>query len=321
MRLLEKILGHQLAIETLLSAVDENRLASTLIFAGVSGIGKRQVALGLAQALVCEKVPPVRGGCGVCGACLRIEKKQSESLLLVEASGVNIKIEQAREIVQFISLRKLGRARFVIIDEAHLLNPQAANSLLKSLEEPPSGTYFILLTSNPGAILPTIRSRGQQVRFQALNEKVLKSLTGAPHWILKASQGSVEVAHRLQEEEGDWQELRAAALGLFLEAPKSFPSEKLASLKELSKERQSAVFVAHCWQTYFRDLALKNAGEADLYNADFPDLFANAREIPMSHIHQMAEKAFLLEQDLLRNVDKSLAFENFWLDWSRGLRG
>src|SRR4051812_15628421 len=153
----EKINGHDQQIRALTEAVTKNRLPQSLLFVGPSGIGKKLVALGLAQVLVCERRKPSETkACGECGPCVRVARQSSEDLLFIEPQGASIKIEQAHEILRFISLRRLGRARVIIINEAQLLGPQAGNALLKSLEEPPGETFFILVTQNSGAILTTI---------------------------------------------------------------------------------------------------------------------------------------------------------------------
>ncbi|MEK7357797.1 MAG: DNA polymerase III subunit, partial [Bdellovibrionota bacterium] len=209
-RLLDRLQGHGSVLKPLIEAAARERLAPTLIFNGPSGVGKRLAALALAQSLVCEKSRDA--ACGECGGCLRIERGQSESLLVIEPDGAQIKIEQARDVLQFISLRALGRARVIVIDQAHLLGPQAANALLKSLEEPPSGTYFILVTPLASAILPTIRSRSQLVRFAPLDVKSLRAVLGAnaDEWVLRSARGSVETARRMMEDRAEFHEIETA---------------------------------------------------------------------------------------------------------------
>ena len=201
--------GHQLTLKPLVEAAAESRLAGTMLFAGPSGVGKRFGALALAQALICETPLSSRAdgsGCGACGPCMRVASRQSESLMMVEPDGAQIKIEQARDVLQFITLQKLGRARIVIIDQAHLLGPQSGNALLKSLEEPPAGTYFILVTHLPNSILATLRSRSQLVRFKPLSTEQLSKIIGSTdEWILSAANGSVEKAKQMVDDRGEYE--------------------------------------------------------------------------------------------------------------------
>lgn len=144
-------------------------LAHGLLFSGANAALNKKMALGLAQTLVCEQGVP----CGICGPCRRIELEQSENLkILAPESGV-IKIDQVRELRETLALQAWQGRRAVIIEQAHSLNPQAANALLKSLEEPPENTFFLLLTTHERSLLPTIRSRVQVVRVVApLDETV-----------------------------------------------------------------------------------------------------------------------------------------------------
>lgn len=155
--------GREELKSSLRSAVETRRLGHALLFTGEAGIGKRDLARGLAQLLVCEK----QTGCGECGPCKRLEAGQSESWHEVEAENGVIKIDQIRPLRERLALANWNGARVVLIPAAEELNPQAANALLKSLEEPPEQTYFFLLTTHLSRIISTIRSRCQLVRVPA----------------------------------------------------------------------------------------------------------------------------------------------------------
>lgn len=144
-------------------AVREKHLAHGLLFSGPNEDFNRRLALGLAQLLVCETETP----CGECGPCRRVELEASESLHWLRAEGNVIKIEPIRELKERLALAAWSGPRVVVLEPAHQLNPQAANALLKSLEEPPEQTYFILLSTHERALLPTIRSRVQILRVPA----------------------------------------------------------------------------------------------------------------------------------------------------------
>ena len=155
-------------------------------FAGPDGIGKRQAAVALAQALNC--LSPVRDGivgsepasttlpvdaCGECAACRRIARGVHPDVIALAPEGdrVTVAIDQIRALNEQIAYRPFeGRRRVVIVDEAAdvLLGP-SQNALLKTLEEPPSGTVFVLVTSRPDALLPTVRSRCPTIRFAPLS--------------------------------------------------------------------------------------------------------------------------------------------------------
>lgn len=318
-RLLDKLQGHTDTLKPLIEAAARDRLAPTMIFAGPSGIGKKLAALALAQSLVCERSR--EGACGECGGCLRIEKQQSESLLVVEPDGAQIKIEQARDVLQFISLRSLGRARVIIIDQAHQLGPQAANALLKSLEEPPTSTFFILVTSLASALLPTIRSRSQLVRFRPLELKELRAVVGkeADEWVLKSAHGSVEQARRMMEDRAEFQEIEEAARA-YLAASLGgggLPGTEISNLRELMKDRSTHGFVASLIQGTIRDALRSRAGveplEADRVGAE---LLEAVTSLAPAHLETLSKKAIVFERDLAGNVDRGLILENFALEMS-----
>ena len=294
--------------------LENGRLAPTLLFVGPSGVGKKMFALGLVQALVCERH---KMACGECPSCLRVEKKQSESLLLIEPDSTQIKVDQAKEVVNFVSLQKVGKARAVIIDAAERLNPAAANSLLKTLEEPPEGSYFILLATSLSAILPTIRSRAQSLRFAPLSRKELRKIAAFEEWVLNACAGSVERAQWLSTS-GELQDVRAKAFSL-VSAVARGESGVLGELKDLVKDKSAALFLAQTLQRWVRDLQRIKMGDTrELSNPDQLEWSQQVAEVAESRwVEGLWQKSRGLERDILGNVDRQLSFENFFLQIAR----
>lgn len=311
-RILDSVQGHQDVIATLQQSLLSERFPQTSIFAGPAGVGKKLVALGFVQALVCETRTMVSAkACGSCGPCLRVVAQQSEALQVVEPSGTQIKIEQAHEILRFLNLQKLGRARAVIIDQAHLLNPQASNALLKSIEEPAPGNYFFLITSNPSALLPTIRSRSQSFRFAALDPKSLKKIGNFEDWVIRSSQGSVEVARQLSDDEGAAAGRRIEALQIFSQALTGRATT--ADLKELISDKVSALFVVRCWLTALRDFSFVRAGHTDqIINSDQAELIEWGAKFDPLYISELVQALLQIERDIHGQIDRNLSFENFW---------
>jgi DNA polymerase-3 subunit delta' len=317
-RILSQLVGHESAVNSIIEAIEQGKLAQTLLFAGASGVGKKMAALAVAQILVCERRGSGRAeACGECGACVRLEKGQSESLLLVEPDGLSIKAEQAHGILQFLTLRKLGRARVVIIDQAHLLNPQAGNALLKSLEEPPEGTYFILITSNPAAVLSTIRSRSQLVRFRPLRDEELRRILGAEidDWALSAAHGSVEVAKRIAESRAEYKELEGAVENFLRSAATGLALNEVSRLKEMIKDKPSQVFVAGLIQCVVRDALRAQAGLSVTSPQAMAALAAELSRGDSEGVKALADLSLEFEQDFMRNVDRGLVLENFAIRW------
>jgi DNA polymerase III subunit delta' len=172
------LVGHEetfLAVKTLLKS---GLTAGSFLFTGPEGVGKKKLAISLIQDAACES----GRGCGFCGTCLRIEKLSFEGLLLIEPTQNLIKIEEAQKIKEFLRLRSLSNQRFILIDDAHFLNIPASNSLLKLLEEPPPGTFIFMISSQPRALLSTIRSRCRAFRVGYLRPEQMRIILDRHQW-------------------------------------------------------------------------------------------------------------------------------------------
>ncbi len=166
------ITGHERPIALLKSALSHERLAHAYLFHGEARIGKSLTATRLAQALNCEYPSPAddQDSCGLCRSCLQIAARTHPDHVVIEPdrelATPQIKIEQVRDIEhQFIYRPLMGERKICLIDDADRLTIGAANALLKTLEEPPGHSLFILISSRPQALPVTIRSRCQALRF------------------------------------------------------------------------------------------------------------------------------------------------------------
>ena len=150
----------------------EDRLHPCLLFEGPAGVGKAATAIWLAMLTNCEAEPDQRP-CGACWSCRQIPRGQHPDVVQVgldpERTAPIISVEQARGVVGQLNLRPYNaRRRFILIDPADALSTEAANAFLKTFEEPPPATGFILITAAASRLLPTVRSRTQRVRFGAI---------------------------------------------------------------------------------------------------------------------------------------------------------
>jgi DNA polymerase III subunit delta' len=167
------ITGHRRLLDLLARSIGRGTLPQSLIFAGPSHIGKRVTAVAVAQALNCLQPPEITheraDACGRCAACVRIARGVHPDVLVVEpGDSGSIKIDHVRDIVDRAAYRPFeGRRRVVIVDEADALVPAAQNALLKTLEEPPPSSTFILVTARPDMLLATVRSRCIRLGFAA----------------------------------------------------------------------------------------------------------------------------------------------------------
>lgn len=308
-RLLDFILGHQEIIQKVVESFESGKPGQTFLFVGPNGIGKKQTALGFAQALLCTRTIK---GCGQCSSCLRMMQGVHEGLKVVDLEGAAIKIEQAREVIEFLSLKSLTTNRVIIIDQAQNLNPQAANALLKTLEEPPEGTFFFLMAPSASALLPTIRSRSRIVQFKPLKAEDLAKKVKAPAWALKSAGGSFSKLAQLQE--GPEQEIRQKAvdiLKLFLQDQDFVLNENWRS--EFKDRAQAQRLMAY-WISFLRDAVYVQEDCKDqIVNMDQGALLKNLADYSREFLLLMSQKALEVERAFATNRDSQLVMEEFHL--------
>ena len=293
---LRHIAGHRHLLERLAQAMVRGTLPPSVIFSGPEGLGKRTAALALAQALNCErpvKWPDETGqdGCGECGTCRRIARGvHSDLLVLTPGDSGTIKVDQIREAIDRSAYRPFeGRRRVVIVDEADALMGEAQNALLKTLEEPPSGSIFVLVTARPDLLLPTVRSRCQRLRFGPLSPSEIASVLvrdhgvsqGDAHAAAVAADGSVGRA--LERDVDDASAARDAAARLLASAVSTAdPRRRLDAAKAVSAgaaDRDALAGRLQALSSLLRDIGAlhSGAGDAVLANADLKPALESAR--------------------------------------------
>jgi len=232
------LIGNAGLRKSLLTAFRAGRTHSTYLFLGKDGIGKWTTARALVAAAWCEQ-PDENGDCGQCPSCVKLAQDVHPELRLVDATERIIKIDQIRELTEWLWLKGFSTGRrILLVDAAERMNPQSQNCFLKTLEEPPPGAVIILISANPGALLPTIRSRCQKVRFlPPTHAEVMPLLVAggfhaeAGQALLQAADGSIRTLLRLLEDKQYFafrREVvrRLAEPGDFFETGKWFAEQK-----------------------------------------------------------------------------------------------
>ena len=317
-RIIESVIGHEQEVAKLFNLKEAGRWPHAILFVGPSGIGKKKMALAFAQAMVCEESPRA---CGVCGPCQRIEKQQSESLLIIEPDAELakpvIKVEKIRGLLDSLSLAALSSARIVIIDQAQTMNAQASNALLKTLEEPTDNVFFILLANDVHQFLPTIRSRTQVIRFSALNyEQVKRIKPNLPDWTYRSCRGQIDRLDLLSSLEGAAK--REEALVFFEQfcEDENFLTDK--SWKDSVKDRAWALFNIHCWLLMVRDaLVLQTQAQKFILNTDQSERLKQLHSVPAKKLLWLSQRLVNAEKDISANADTALVFEDLWIQYAR----
>lgn len=279
---------HRMELERILAG--RARLPHALLIRGLAGIGKLEFARALAKALLCE-TPASQGiACARCDACRWFEQGSHPDFRLVEPeslaesdaeeggekkASLQIAVRQVRELADFINLSShRGRAKVIVVHPAEAMNPNAANALLKNLEEPPPATQFLLVSHRWHHLLPTIKSRCQQVALP------VPDATAAQAWLkeqgtenaelaLAQAGGAPLLAARLDAE---YWEQRAAFLRA-ISAPDFAPLQVAEELRDLP-----VTSVVRWLQQWSYDLVRHGCARELRYNPDLAEAVARAAE-------------------------------------------
>ena len=277
--------GHRRLLELTARAALRGSLPPSLIFGGPEGVGKRRAAVALAQLVNCA-APSATDACGTCAACRRIARGVHPDVLVVEPGDTGtIKVDQIRDVVERTAYRPFeGRRRVVIVDDADAMMPEAQNAMLKTLEEPPAASSFVLVTSRPDVLLPTVRSRCQHLRFgrlapaeiAAVLERAHGYSSGDAHAAAAAADG--RIGRALEGGSEEYAEARESAAALLTAAAAGAdPRRRLESARALvggGSDREQLGRRLRAAASMLRDLGvlLSRADERGLANADLRPL-------------------------------------------------
>jgi len=235
----QSIEGQERVKRILQNSLRTDKVSHAYIFTGPDGTGRRAMARAFAQALYCKVLPD--DACGECLDCRKIEHGNHPDHYWLEPDGASIKIEQIRELQkQFAYRAGASGLKMYILEQADKMTPQAANSLLKFLEEPAARVVAILITENGHALLPTIRSRSQWIPFLPLNrsrmtEKLLEE--GFPPALVQTAvrlSAGTGGARELMQGNG-FAEIRSQVIQLSKESLTRLPAALLALQQQLAK--------------------------------------------------------------------------------------
>lgn len=329
------ILGQDQALSILNRAVESGRLANAYLFYGPESTGKKRTGFELARTLNCDDSGPLQS-CGTCSACRRIEQGLHPDVFFLEpqtgpsSREAAIKIDEIRELQKKLGfLPYEGRAKVVIIDGADRINPQAANAFLKTLEEPPTDTVIILITSNPQQLLPTVASRCQGIRFHHLPAPVLEQILQKqaekdeelnPAEIpLRVSRAGGSVQNALELDLEEWATMRQSLIQLLKNLSLERVDILFAFSKQWSKvETDKLRIMLKEMSALIRDLALLNINCAPtlLFNDDLAEeLKPLAGRHNRRALSAMQDAVHNTRQALLGNANVQLALESMLLDF------
>lgn len=332
------LLGHEWAVDMLRHHLQQDSLRHAYLFAGAPGLGRRSLALRLAQALNCER--PIAPGepCFNCRTCKQIEAMQHPDLSIVEPTmqdekkqliphpNGEIRVQQIRDIQKTFSLKPYqSKFRVALFLRFHQANDNAANALLKTLEEAPAHVVLILTADTPEQLLPTIVSRCEILRLRPLpisaieadlrergvddeRARLLAHISGGRPGYARRLVEDVTVLEKREERLNDLQTL--------LPAPRV---EKFSYADKLSKDKDSMRQVILIWLSYWRDVMLRVAqANTPLINIDRNmEIEFLAGRIDLSTARRVVSDLESALEKMDRNVNARLVAEVLLLDWPK----
>lgn len=329
------ILGHDRVLERLRRSLAVGRVAHAYLFVGPEGVGKATVARAFAAALTCPEEPGE--GCGGCPSCRRLKAATHPDSHVVEPDGQEVKIEQVRDLQKALAYRPaMARCAVAILPQAERLTLQAANALLKTLEEPPGETVLVLVAPTASLLPPTVVSRCELVSFTPLPQEELASFLVSRRGLtaeaaeLTAALAAGRVGLALDSEVGDLKALRERAwqyLTSAAEGPGSVLAWSKHGLEEMRRGRSSLKAAGLELNTALlslaRDVVVTAAGQPDrLIHADLAEQYAS---LPAGGQPAAAQAVFEAVQagraQLDRNLNTQLVYETMGLAIAEANRG
>lgn len=322
----DSFIGNRKIGERLIRKICEGRFPHGLIFSGPEGLGKHTLALMLAKALNCTKAQP-GDFCNECSSCRKINSGSHPDVmtLSVEDEATQIKIAQIRRLLTVLELQPLeGRNKVFIIDPADLLNAEAANALLKGLEEPPANTFFILITVNVHELLLTIRSRCQVYNFTPLTSDQIRQHGISDELVIRWSRGSIGRARSLDVTQlRREREIVLDFLETALTAAEDQFHELLALSGEVGRAKQEFESRLALFSVFLADLLyIKEELPEKVVNVDVGERLAQlADRATVDQLIRMADFLGTMESSVKNNVNRQMLTDVFAFSGSKILHG
>lgn len=314
------VCGHARIIEVFRRSLRSGKMAHSYIFEGVRGCGRRKTAIALIQAVFCQTLDD--DACGVCPSCRKVAKGNHGDIHMVGPlpDKRDIGIDQLRGMQRELALRPYEAPRKAcIIEPAERMSIQAANSLLKTLEEPPGNAVIILITENAGMLLQTIRSRCQLINFSPLSPEHIQQLleqqgisSETASLLAPMSAGSIQRALELDNE--TLTERRTTVISRLSMLSLDTIASIFDASEELSGNREETVELLDLLISCYRDAVHLGAGASEIVNSAIAsDIEAIARRKPLTRNLELLEEIYETRRCVQRNANPKLSIDKLFM--------
>jgi DNA polymerase III subunit delta' len=313
---LDGIIGQQRAIGLLTRMVEKDRLPHALLFTGIDGIGKQTTAKAVAMTLNCL-TPTGALACRECASCRKMLSGNHPDLIIVEPSGAFIKIDQIRTLHKQLMFAPIqGGRRHVIVNDAHAMNPEASNAMLKTLEEPPDNTHLVLTAQQTSDLLPTIVSRCRHLSFEPLSPEHITRKLLETDGVDETTAGIIALMARgslgkaLSVDSGQWLAWRKDLIEQIKDLRHTSLQTLFGFAQSLAHDKDRLGDALEIIMLWLRDLLMSKVHPEKVLNQDWAqEIQRKAQECTVKDLLTKITTVSSTQRAVSSNVNRQLALE------------
>lgn len=316
------IIGHEKIIEALKKAIYGKTISHSYLFEGEESIGKRKIAYAFAKTLLCKNEGDEP--CNSCISCYKFDNESHPDFFIIEPENNLIRVSQIESMIRETTTLPLESMRKVfIIDDSHKMHINGKNKLLKILEEPPNYVHFILISSSPNELLPTILSRVQSIKFYPVEYvriidllvKRYNKTQQEARYISEFSKGSVGKSIELAQDDNFFRR-RDEIINIIDSLVNGDKTKAFSKMNFFIENKEIIDEILDIFLLWFRDLLLyKELGQSELLiNKDKLEILSSQSKVNSNKINDIIIRVQETKVNIRRNVNYQLAIETMLLN-------
>lgn len=316
------IIGHEKIIEALKKAINGKTISHSYLFEGEESIGKRKIAYAFAKTLLCKNEGDEP--CNSCISCYKFDNESHPDFFIIEPENNLIRVSQIESMIRETTTLPLESMRKVfIINDCHKMHINGKNKLLKILEEPPNYVHFILISSSPNELLPTILSRVQSIKFYPVEYvriidllvKRYNKTQQEARYISEFSKGSVGKSIELAQDDNFFRR-RDEIINIIDSLVNGDKTKAFSKMNFFIENKEIIDEILDIFLLWFRDLLLyKELGQSELLiNKDKLEILSSQSKVNSNKINDIIIRVQETKVNIRRNVNYQLAIETMLLN-------